>query len=114
MKIISIEEVDNVSVGNRLPMNGKNGAQLGLGAMIDVLSGGGGYDGYKVTTEEDIYVVLISNGQNCCENFGYLSSEDDLSQFVGADLIDVVLTDTALNTKTVDDIGGLDCGVFNL
>jgi hypothetical protein len=58
------------------------------------------YDGYQVTcTDGSKYSVVICNEQNCCENWGYLASEDDLSNFVGGRLLDVVTTDEALNTK---------------
>ena len=49
----------------------------------------GGYDGYKIKTEQDEYLFLIDNGQNCCEDWGYLSTPDELSDYIGADLLSV-------------------------
>lgn len=65
-------------------------------------------DGYKVATNNNTYLVLIGNGQDCCERWGYLTSEDDLGYFIGAELRDVVLTDTALNRERVEESGYYD------
>lgn len=62
-------------------------------------------DGYEVITDKQRITVLIDNGQNCCENYGYLSSEDDLSSFVGASLLDVKLADTQLNDAMLERNG---------
>lgn len=65
------------------------------------------FEGYVITTSKDAVKVGISNGQDCCENWGYLISEDDLSDMVGAELLDVKITDTGLNTlmkEKADDI----------
>lgn len=96
-KIISIQEVRGVQLGNR---NGR----LGLSRMkyFCVYSS---MDGYKVVTDKHIYHVLIDNVQSCCETWGYLSSEDDFEQFIGSELIEVKLTDTALNQTVVANSG---------
>lgn len=67
-----------------------------------------GFDGFRVSTDKQDITVLISNGQSCCENWGYLVSEDDTEKFVGATLKDVTITDTALITH--DDLKYLDEG----
>ena len=75
--------------------------------------GYGEYDGYKITTEKTEYLILIDNGQCCCESWGYFVSEDDINDYIGKDLIDVALTDKALNNKKLkesgyyDDYGGI-------
>lgn len=56
-------------------------------------------DGYKVETDEHSFYILISNGQSCCENWGYITSEDELDYFLGSELIEVNVTDTTLNKK---------------
>lgn len=96
-KIISIQEVRGVQLGNR-------DGRLGLSRMIYfcVYSS---MDGYKVVTDKHIYHVLIDNVQSCCETWGYLSSEDDFEQFIGSELIEVKLTDTALNQTVVANSG---------
>lgn len=56
---------------------------------------------------------MIDNGQCCCESWGYFVSEDDINDYIGKDLIDVALTDKALNNKKLkesgyyDDYGGI-------
>jgi hypothetical protein len=55
-------------------------------------------DGYRITTDRQVILVGIDNSQSCCENWGYLTSEDDLRDFIGAQLSDIRVTDTALNT----------------
>lgn len=101
-KIVSIETVRDVVIGNATPTNGNNGSQMGISGMLNILSGGGDYDGYRVTTVKHTFMVLISNEQNCCEEWGYLSSNDDLDYYIGAVLREVKLTDTALNQKVLD------------
>ena len=62
-------------------------------------------EGYKVETSLHNFCVLIDNGQSCCESWGYFSSEDNLEAFVGAELLEIQLTDTALNSKKVEESG---------
>lgn len=62
------------------------------------------YDGYEVETDDEKYRVLIENGQNCCECWGYFCSNDDLGRFIGKELTGVYLTDTALNTQKVKEL----------
>lgn len=78
-KIISIEEVENVSLGESWYSA----------------------DGYAVTTDKQVIKLLIDNGQCCCENWGYFMSEDDFSEFIGAGIQSITLTDTALKTKGI-------------
>jgi hypothetical protein len=54
------------------------------------------YEGYEIITENNKILVLIQDGQQCCERSGYFSSDDDLSEFIGANLREINLTDTAL------------------
>jgi len=65
--IQSIDEVFNVKVDNYF----------------------GGYDGYKIKTLRNEWLVLINNGQDCCESWGYFSTPDDTSEFIGAELLRV-------------------------
>jgi hypothetical protein len=100
-KIQSIEEVRELKLANRGLLNGKNGSRLGMGSMINALCGYESYDGYKVKTSEHDFHVLISNGQSCCESWGYFSSDDDLDSFNGKELAEIELTDKALNVEKV-------------
>lgn len=54
------------------------------------------YCGYKVTTEKFDAYILIEDYQKCCENFGYLSSDDPLGLFIGKDLKDISIVDKSL------------------
>lgn len=57
------------------------------------------YDGFIITLEDDTQIKMgISSQQSCCENWGYLISEDDLEEFVGADYLRVQVVDEALET----------------
>lgn len=113
-KITSIEEVHDFQCGNFTPLNGKNGARLGVVGMMHGMFGFGEFDGYKVCTEDHEVMILISNEQNCCESWGYFDSNDDANQFIGANLHEVRLTDTALNMAALDANGLIWNGEIDL
>lgn len=125
-KIKNIEEVYDYKIKPIANLEGKGG-NLGLSQIFRTLSGYSDMDGYKVETDEHIFHVLIDNGQSCCESWGYFSSEDDMSKFIGAELREIKLTDKALNVKKFEesnfyeDAGGIQFvdfvtnkGVFQL
>ena len=62
------------------------------------------FEGYRINTDNSEIIVLIEDGTQCCENAGYFSSNDDLSDFIGADLQNVVLTDKELNSIVVEKV----------
>jgi len=97
-KIKNIEEVVNFKIQPVAKMEGTGGS-LGMSQMINLLSGYSDMDGYKVETDDHTFYVLIDNGQSCCENWGYMTSEDVLGYYIGADLFEVNVTDTTLNQK---------------
>ena len=68
--------------------------------------------GYQVTTNQHQYRVLIRDQPSCCEQWGYITSEDDLSGYVGSTLLAVKLTDTALRTAVMQELEetDFDCG----
>ena len=68
------------------------------------------YDGWIITTEDDVIKVGISNSQDCCENWGYVTTMDDPNEFVGSNLINMKITDTAL--KEIDIPSGSECSVM--
>jgi hypothetical protein len=68
------------------------------------------YEGYLVVTDQQTIKVGISSGQSCCENFGYLSTNDDLKEFEGANLLSVEVVDEALNNKKIEELEYLDAG----
>jgi hypothetical protein len=63
------------------------------------------YDGYVIECENDIVKIGIDNNQSCCENWGYMSSNDeDLDYYVGADLLSVrVVDENLLKTKILEE-----------
>lgn len=61
------------------------------------------FTGYEITTNNQTIQFGIQAGQSCCENYGYFSSEDNLNEFIGAELLDIQLTDTALNTNKLKE-----------
>lgn len=67
------------------------------------------YDGYKISTTENDYFILIDNDQQCCENWGYFSTNDNIQDFIGKTLLGVELTSTALDNAKVQ-VGDLDYG----
>jgi len=56
------------------------------------------FDGYVITTNKQGIKIGISNGQECCEFFGYFSSADNLEDFVGATIKNITITDIELQT----------------
>ena len=64
------------------------------------------YEGYQITTDKQTIKMGIDNGQCCCENWGYLMSEDDINEFIGSELIKVEITDTQL--KPVEEYNDND------
>lgn len=61
---------------------------------IDEFSRWDGEEGYKIQTNEQVITLAISNAQDCCEDWGYFLTEDNLRKFVGATLLGVEITDT--------------------
>lgn len=68
------------------------------------------YDGYCIETDKRQLYFVISNEQCCCENWGYLSSEDDFGSFIGSELKNVYVTDTKLETIVPKMEEDLDAG----
>lgn len=61
------------------------------------------YDGYIVTTDKQQIKVGISNDQSCCEHWGYLTTNDDINEFIGAEIREVRVVDGDLTTKVVEE-----------
>lgn len=66
--------------------------------------------GYEIVTSKQSVKMLIDDEASCCESWGYFLSEDDIEYFIGANLRNVTVTDTALKTYEVDDLEYLDAG----
>jgi len=59
------------------------------------------YDGFAIVTNKQTIKIGIDNEQDCCERWGYFVSEDELDYFIGAQIIDLTITDTELKTGLV-------------
>lgn len=72
----------------------------------------GKFDGFFIKTDKQIIKMGIENGQCCCEDFGYLMSEDDTGYFIGSELLSIDVVDKLLNNKDISGIPeyGLDAG----
>jgi len=76
---------------------------------------GGNMNGFVIRTELGPAVtILISNDQSCCENWGYVASEDDFEDFIGAELIDVSTVSSDLKVVEVDDVSEGDMMFVNV
>lgn len=76
-------------------------------ATFDHISSGynSSFDGYVITCDDETTIkVGIDNSSQCCENWGYLTSEDDLKDFIGASVIQVAIVDEALATTVVPEL----------
>lgn len=92
-KILKIEELEGVDV--KSDPDAKD-------AVSKMLPEHGKYDGYKVATEHGVIFILIDNQSFCCEWWGYFSTDDELKNYIGANLLDIETTDTALDTRSID------------
>ena len=62
------------------------------------------YFGVKIVTENHIIRAYISPERDCCERYGAMLSQDDLSEYVGSELRKIYLTNTALKTEHISYI----------
>ena len=63
----------------------------------EIKSDYGSFEGFRIVTNQQEILLLIDNQQNCCEDWGYFMSEDEFSGFIKAELLDISITDEALN-----------------
>jgi len=61
-----------------------------------------GDEGYKVTTTDGEINLMIDAHQECCEVTGFFWCNDDPQEFIGSNLLDIRLTDKALNPVVYD------------
>lgn len=109
-KIVEIKQVYDFEC-NVNQLNGSNGSRLGMCQMLNSLTGTGSKDGYKIVTDKHTWMILIDNDQSCCEDWGYMSSDDDFNRFIGKEILEVKLADTALKTQMLKDFEyGFDGG----
>jgi len=58
-------------------------------------------DGYEIVTNRQVIRMGIDQNRRCCEDFGYLMSNDNISEFEGHYLIDIKVVDEFLNVKDI-------------
>lgn len=61
--------------------------------------------GFEVVTTRQRIKLYIDNSSSCCESWGYFWCNDKPDDFIGAKLLGVSVTDTALNTKKIEAEG---------
>jgi hypothetical protein len=61
------------------------------------------YGGFEIKTDKQSIKLLIDNDGQCCESWGYFMSEDDFTDFIGENILDISITDSVLNTKKLAD-----------
>ena len=106
--INKIEEVSGFNINSQVfGLYGKNNARQGYSQMLGALTGSASMEGYLIHTKEHIIAILIDDQESCCESWGYLTSEDNIQDFVGAEILDIKIVDTVLNIKSLEDIGDL-------
>lgn len=94
-KILSIKEVRNVEV----PIH----------SMFHDRYGNGSYDGFEIEVKRFAggtfkFQLLIENGQQCCEDWGYFVTGDNYEIFVGEELKDIKITDADFTTKKLEEV----------
>lgn len=62
------------------------------------------YHGFIIYTNIQKIVFGISDYQSCCEEAGYLTTNDNIDDFIGAELTKIILVDKDLNHKAVKEI----------
>jgi hypothetical protein len=60
------------------------------------------FEGFVITTSDQTIKIGIESGQSCCETFGYLTMNDEISDFINQELLSISVVDTALNRKVID------------
>ncbi len=62
------------------------------------------YEGYTITTNLFEYKLGISDGQACCEQWGYYSTPDNVNDFIGTTLQRIEIADTALDVTRLEEL----------
>jgi len=60
------------------------------------------FTGYQIITDKQSIKIGISDGQSCCEQWGFFMSDDNLEDYINSELISVEIVDTELKTKIKD------------
>lgn len=55
------------------------------------------FEGFQVITDKQTIKLGISNTQQCCENWGYFFTNDDIREFIGSEIFNIEIVDESLN-----------------
>lgn len=55
------------------------------------------YDGFRIKTTNGNVEIGIENNVNCCEYFGTMASNDNFSDFYGAEILEIKYTEKITN-----------------
>ena len=73
------------------------------------------YEGVIITLEDGTEIKIgIDDDQQCCEKTGFLSSNDDYSDFIGAEFLTVLTVDTNNLVSKLKDIYESDVAFINV
>ena len=66
-------------------------------------------DGFVVKTTDQEIILYISNERNCCEEWGYFITNDEIDSFIGAEILDVNIVNECLEVSKAPKIyeGGI-------
>lgn len=70
----------------------------------------GGYFGFEIKTTDQIIKIGIDNSQSCCEDWGCVTTNDDLASFIGARIVAISVTDKILMNTKIEALEYLDAG----
>lgn len=62
------------------------------------------FDGFQIRTDKQTISIGIESESKCCEDSGYLLSEDNISDFVGSDMVQIEKVDSGYNKTVFDKI----------
>lgn len=73
-----------------------------------------GYEGYRIKTEQDNIKFVVDNSKNVGELWGYLSTPEDLKDYIGAEYLGYT-SDSRDKTKVSNNIERLsNCQFLNI
>lgn len=68
------------------------------------------YIGFRIITNEQTILIGIDNQQRCCEKFGCITTNDDISDFIGSELKSISLVDKELNNLYIGNVAYMNEG----
>jgi len=85
-----------------------------IGEFFDNDDDGYEYEGFRIVTvsnsgKERTITFVIDNDQRCCEQWGYITSDDDFDSFIGSSIKNIVEVDILYNSKIIEEIDDCEC-----